>query len=286
MGPETFPGRLRGIYGGSLWLEPDFQGLQWPRNTRTGLGVSANLWVDNGYEALKRQSDQLPNTNLWFQQGRGVLRLTPAYVSGDFFVQGQVELVGNLCQAANSVCLNSGTFTTDDLFIRLGEWNRWDLQAGRFEAWEVYHLGMGMDPYTLERLGAGMFGVESFTTPALEVPTLYGVTFLHDRPTDGLAVGYLALHLYPTDYLRFELLAKLGDDNFRADNSTGDTPANYLGGRPTIIFDVGWFKLRVGAEYQKITPTTQTVQPGTPGHKVETPSPNASRRVWGAPCNS
>jgi len=28
VGPETFPGRLRGLYGGSLWLEPDFQGLQ------------------------------------------------------------------------------------------------------------------------------------------------------------------------------------------------------------------------------------------------------------------
>jgi len=39
MGPETFPGRLRGLYGGSLWLEPDFQGLQWPQNTRTGLGI-------------------------------------------------------------------------------------------------------------------------------------------------------------------------------------------------------------------------------------------------------
>jgi len=40
MGPETYPGRLRGIYGGSLWMEPDFQGLQWPQNTRTGLGIS------------------------------------------------------------------------------------------------------------------------------------------------------------------------------------------------------------------------------------------------------
>jgi len=103
MGPNTFPGRLRGIYGGSLWLEPDFQGQQWPRNTRTGLGVSADLWVDNGYEVIKRQSDQLPNTNLWFQQGRGVLRLTPAYVSGAFFVQGQVDWWGT-CVRRRTVC--------------------------------------------------------------------------------------------------------------------------------------------------------------------------------------
>jgi hypothetical protein len=178
-----------------------------------------------------------------------------------------VELVGNLCQAANSVCLNAGTFTTDDLWIRFGEWNRWDVKAGRFEAWEIYHLGMSMEPYTLERLGAGMFGVQGPADPALDAPTLYGVTYLHDRPTDGLAVGYVALHLYPTDYLRFELLGKLGHNDFPSDNSTGFPPSNYLGGRPVAILDVGWFKLRVGAEYQKVTPTTQVILPGTPSVK-------------------
>jgi hypothetical protein len=267
MGPDTFPGRLRGLYGGSLWLEPDFQGLQWPQNTRTGLGISANVWIDNGYETINRGSDQSPNSKMYFQQGRGVLRATPAYVHDRFFVQGDVELVGNLCQAANSVCLNAGTFTTDDLWIRFGEWNRWDVKVGRFEAWEIYHLGMSMEPYTLERLGAGMFGLQGPADPALDAPTLYGVSYLHDRPTDGLAVGYVALHLYPTDYLRFELLGKLGHDDFPSDNSTGFPPSNYLGGRPVAILDVGWFKLRVGAEYQKITPTTQVILPGTPSVK-------------------
>ena len=161
MGPETFPGRLRGIYGGSLWLEPDFQGLQWPHNTQSGLGISANFWVDTGREAIKRGTDQLPNTTMSFQQGRSVLRLTPAYVSGNLFVQAQMELVGNLCQATTTICLTSGTFTTDDLWIRFGAWNVWDLKVGRFEAWEVYHTGMGLEPYTLERLGAGMFGVDT-----------------------------------------------------------------------------------------------------------------------------
>ena len=88
-----------------------------------------------------------------------------------------------------------------------------------------------MEPYTLERLGAGMFGVQGPADPALDAPTLYGVSYLHDRPTDGLAVGYVALHLYPTDYLRFELLGKLGHDDFPSDNSTGFPPSNYLGGR-------------------------------------------------------
>ena len=267
MGPETFPGRLRGIYGGSLWLEPDFQGLQWPHNTQSGLGISANFWVDTGREAIKRGNDQLPNTTMSFQQGRSVLRLTPAYVSGNLFVQAQMELVGNLCQATTTICLTSGTFTTDDLWIRIGAWNVWDLKVGRFEAWEVYHTGMGLEQYTLERLGAGLFGVQ--TTPPLEAPTFYGVTYLHDRPSEGLQVGNLAVHLYPTDYLRFELLGKLGSDNYRDDNATGDTPWNYFGGRPTIIFDVGWFKLRLGGEYQKRTATSQGITPGNPAFKAD-----------------
>jgi hypothetical protein len=30
MGRETFPGHLRVLYGGSLWLERSFRGLHWP----------------------------------------------------------------------------------------------------------------------------------------------------------------------------------------------------------------------------------------------------------------
>jgi hypothetical protein len=280
MGPETFPGRLRGIYGGSLWLEPDFQGMQWPQNTRTGLGVSADFWIDSGHTTIERGTNQQPNSSIWFQQGRALLRLTPAYVSGRMFAQAQMELVGNLCQATTLICTSAGTFTTDDLFVRFGAWNAWDLKFGRFRAWEVFHFGMGMDPFTLERLGAGMFGVDTFTTPKLEAPLVYGVTYLYDRPSEGLAVGAAALHLYPTEYLRFELYARVGSDNNRADNTTGDTPWNYLGGRPTLIFDVGWFKFRLAGEYQKRSATTQTLDPGA-GQKKD-PVPQRVQKGAGA----
>lgn len=260
MGPETFPGgRLRGLYGGSLWIEPSFHGLHWPHNTRTGVGVSGMFWVDSGYETIKRNLASLQNSSMFVGQGRGLLRVTPAYVHDGFFIQGQAELVGNLCQTANvanAVC-NAGTFTTDDLWIGFGQRNLWDVKVGRFEGWEVYHVGMGLDPNTLERMGAGMFGVNSNT--GLEAPSFYGVNYLHDRPTDGLAVEYAALHVYPLEYLRFELLAKLGTDNYRADRSTNDTPSTYLGGRPTAIFDIGWFKFKMGVEYQERTPVMQTL---------------------------
>ena len=270
MGAATFPGRMRGLFGGSLWLVPSFHGLHWPQNIRTGLGVSGMFWVDSGYESINRDTGnemsqhnppltQLPNSTMFVGQGRGLLRVTPAYVHDGFFIQGQAELVGNLCQTAsvaNTVC-NNGTFTTDDLWIGFGQRNLWDVKVGRFEGWEVYHLGMGLDPNTLERLGAGMFGVNSGT--GLEAPSIYGANYMHDRPTDGLAVEHVALHVYPLDYLRFELLAKLGTDNYRFDQSTTDTPFSYLGGRPTAIFDIGWLKFKMGAEYQTRTPVLQTL---------------------------
>ena len=52
-------------------------------------------------------------------------------------------------------------------------------------------------------------------SPGLEAPSLYGVNYLRDRPTEGLAVGYAAVHAYLLENLRVELLGKLGTDNYR-----------------------------------------------------------------------
>jgi hypothetical protein len=182
---------------------------------------------------------------MFLQQGRGLLRLTPTYVSGNgkFFIQSQVELVGNLCQASSQVCLQSGTVDTDDLWIRFGQWNSWDVKVGRFESWELYHTGMGLDINTQERLGAQNAGVTQ--TPDLRAPDFYGTDWMHYRPTEGLGVGYLAFHAYPTSTLRFELLGELGASDVQSQGYT------YLGGRPSVILDQGWIKLKLGAEYEK-----------------------------------
>jgi hypothetical protein len=287
LGPKSFPGRLRGLYAGSLWLEPSFNGLQWPFMARTGVGVSGAFWVDSGYELIVRddKNKTLPGTRMAFQQGRGVLRLTPAYVHGRFFIQGQAELVANQCQATTDVCTSGGTFSTDDLWIRVGEWNKWDIKVGRFEAWEIYHLGMGLDMYTLERAGALQYGVINMQNPGnpvnLDAPSFYGVNYLHDRPSDGLGVGYAALHAYATEALRFELLGELGVDNVcKSPSTTSSTSANvegnnaicadntktahtYGGARPAAIYDLGWMKLKVGLEYQLRTAAVQTNSPST-----------------------
>jgi hypothetical protein len=247
LGPSSFPGKMRGIYGGSMWLEPSFHGLQWPYMAKSGIGVSGSIWVDSGYEQITRDISSLANTVMWLQQGRAVLRLTPTYVRGDFFIQGQVELVGNQCQqggGTTSVCQTAGTFDTDDLWIRFGQWNKWDVKVGRFEGWEVYHTGMGLDINTMERLGAHNSGL----APPAEigsVPDFYGVSYLQYRPAEGLGVGYIAAHLYASPVLRFELLGELGTNDI-----TSGQGYTYLGARPTIILDLGWLKAKVAGEYE------------------------------------
>jgi len=291
LGPDTYPGRLRGLEGGSLWAEPTFHGLQWPHLSRSGIGISGLFSVASGYETIKRDQPMLLDSKINLQQARGVLRVTPTLVRERFFVQGQAELVANGCQAAapnaqtTNVCAVSGTFTTDDLWIRVGQWNVWDLKVGRFEGWEVYHLGLGIEPYSIERLGACMFGQTGATGmgPKLEAPSLYAVDYARNRPSEGLAVGFVALHLYVTDFLRFELLGKWGSDNYQDNSATGGKPYNYLGGRPTAILDVGWFKFKVGAEYQKASAAMQSIggNPGEPQVKKD-PVEELTRKGVGA----
>ncbi len=256
LGPSSYPGKLRGIYGGSMWLEPSFNGLQWPYMAKSGVGVSGVFWVDSGYETINRDVAGLANTTMWIQQGRAVLRVTPTYTDGRFFIQAQVELVGNQCQQAGSgsgsLCQSFGTFDTDDLWFRIGDWNIWDLKVGRFEAWELYHTGMGLDINTMERQGA--FLAKTLAGANIQsAPTFYAVNYMHDRPSSGLGVGYVALHAYPMKVLRFELLGELGTTD---SSGEGD---NYLGTRPSAILDLDWLKLKAGYEYEKRTHSEQQI---------------------------
>src|SRR5581483_8504449 len=139
----------------------------------------------------------------------------------------QAELVANKDQTQTQPA--TGIADTDDLWVRAGQWNKWDVTVGRFEGFEVYHLGMGLDLNTEERRGA----FDSSNAP----PDLYGASFLFYRPAGG---GNIALRLYPTPFFRFEVLSRVG--------SVGGL--NEIGGRPAGIFDIGWFKLKVAGEYQ------------------------------------
>jgi hypothetical protein len=218
--------RTRGIPHGSLWMT--FHGLQWPYYPKTGIGVAGYAWVDSGYESIDRGNPTEQGIAYWLQQGRVLVRVTPTYSKDNFFVQGQAELVANKDQSLRQ----PDVADTDDLWIKFGTWNKWDLQLGRYEGWEIYHLGMGLDLNTLERQGA--------SDDAYGTPSIYGVTYAFYRPA---SVGQAALHLYPSEVLRFELGTQFG-------NEFG---ANTLATRPVAVLDLGWLKLKAGGEYKVLT---------------------------------
>ncbi len=218
---------IRGLYGSSLWL--DMQGLQWPYYPRIGVGVSGYGWVDIDYKRTRiGDPGQSEHTTLLFGQGRFALRLTPTYTNGSWFVQAQAELIANL----NQLDPQPRVADTDDLWVRTGVWKKWDVTVGKFEAFPVYHLGMGLDLNTDERIGA-----YDQTHGANTVPQPYLASYLYYRPQ---APANIALHLYPARGLRLEVLAQWGND--------GTT--NTVGGRPALIYDLGWLKFRFAGEYQ------------------------------------
>jgi hypothetical protein len=236
MPPSAFPtDPIRGIYGGSLWSI--FHGQQFPYYPKTGIGVSGYAWIDTGYETINRGGGQAadPGIKYWLQQGRFLLRVTPTWSDGKYFVQAQAEMVANRDQTQTQPIQAD----VDDIWVKFGQWKAWDLQVGRYEAWEVYHFGMGMDLYTLERNGA--------TDAVYTVPTIYGLTYAFYRPN---GIGAAALHLYPTKNLRFELSTQEGNEESQ----------NGLAARPVLIYDVGWMKLKGGWEYKVETPQNDGAQ--------------------------
>lgn len=222
--------KAQGIDGGSL---RGTHGLQWPYFTESTIGVSGYVWSDVSYRKGTSTKDGEPDEKQALYQGRGVLRVSPTYVGPQhFFVQGQLEIVADKNQAKNSSSSDAGF--TDDIWVKVGQWgkphNNWDLQAGRMEAWALFNLGMGLDLNTLERKGAKVGN----SIP----PDFYGVTYMWGRPDSNL--GNVALHYYPTHWLRFEGLFQTGFDT-----------QNALAGRGAGVLDFGFIKIKGGGEYKK-----------------------------------
>jgi hypothetical protein len=256
LGIELLPGsaypavQTRGIKYGSLWLT--FHGQQWPYMPmiaeKPGLrvGVSGSLWNDLSYTHVSAQSKGDGDQTRWTTQTRGVLRFTPTYnATGGWFAQGNAELVlhGDNTQDP----LTKTLATSDDLYVRVGKWNVFDITVGRFQGWEIAnHFGMGLDQNTVERQGAFITGGS-----AAQPTDGYGLSYFWDRQ-DNLLGGYAA-HVYPTKYLRGELLGHIG-----AGNAT--TSPYQLDVRPAAIFDIGWMKLKGGLEYGKAKAQDQNKQ--------------------------
>jgi hypothetical protein len=234
--PEPF---VRGITGASLWLTS--QGWQWPYlpgiegGPALRLAFSGSVWVDTAYaRIISGTPDTDKSQKRWTNQGRGVLRATPTYSTEEgWFGQAQIEFVANGDQFVPS----SGNIgAVDDLYVRAGKWGVFDITAGRFQGWELYHYGMGLDLNTLERRGA-----EGRNNP-VKPPQIYGLDFFWDRPNGG--AGDYAAHVYFGKRVRLEVLGQIG-------TATG---SNLTAIRPVGIVDLGFLKLKAGFEWGKAVP--------------------------------
>ncbi len=257
VGLEELPGsaypsvQTRGIKYGSLWLT--FHGQQWPYmpliegGPALRIGFSGSIWNDLSNTHIladKALAASLHDQNRWTTQTRGVFRVTPTYnANNGWFVQGNAEFVVHGDMGPDPLTGNLGT--TDDLWVRVGKWNLFDVTVGRFQGWEIAnHYGMALDQNTLERAGAF---IQSSSLPR---PTDgYGLSYFWDR-TDSL-LGAYAAHIYPTKYLRGELLGHIG-------TGSNTSQPYQLDIRPSAIFDIGWLKLKAGLEYGKALPQDST----------------------------
>src|SRR5262249_16939404 len=163
----------------------------------------------------KSESDR----SFWLQQGRFLLRATPTWSNGDYFVQAQGELLLYINQTVGNLPID-----VDDAWVKFGRWDKWDIQVGRYEGWEIYHKGMGFERDTLEDIGA-------FDNRDSTVIDIYEVNYAFYRQNGP---GQAAAHYYVNKYLRFELGTVFGVD----------TAVNALAARPVGVLDFGWVKLK------------------------------------------
>jgi hypothetical protein len=266
IGVELLPGSAypsvqeRGIKYGSLWRT--FHGQQWPYMPQASdkpalrVGISGYIWNDLSNARITADpiavEANIKDQNRWMTQTRGIVRITPTYNAGDgWFVQGNAEAV---IQGDMRVDPQTGVLaTTDDVWVRAGKWNVFDVTVGRFQGWEIAnHFGMALDWATLERQGAWIL------TASTPKPTDgYGLNFFWDR--QNYALGTYAAHIYPTKYLRGELLGHIGTGNSLNAGSAGPYQMDV---RPSAIFDIGWLKLKAGWEYGKVSPQEKTFPGG------------------------
>lgn len=240
--PSGYPASpVRGIPQGSL--AATMHGLEWPYLPAEGdrdalrFGVSGFVWNDLSYVRIRSGLEETyPSQKRLATQTRAVLRTTPTFSTREgWFVQGQWEAVGQ----GDLLIQNSNLGSTDDLYVRIGKWKLFDITFGRFQAWEIAnHYGMALDLNTLERKGAAI------EAQAAKPVSAYGLTYYWDRK-DG-RLGRYAAHLYPTDYLRFELSSDLGTGTEGIVRQTSV--------RPSGILDLGFLKVKGGFEYGAALP--------------------------------
>ena len=203
---RALPGRvprrpLRGIKAARSGdqARPQWQDMRrcWHEGTRSAVG---SVWSDGSYARVTAGLPMVRSQKRFATQSRAVLRMTPTYsTKGGWFAQGQAELVAQGDQIVNPSALG----TTDDLFVRIGKWNVFDVTVGRFQVWQLAnHYCMGLHN-TLER--EARYPVP----PGSRVWVLAHILLYRQTASSAIMV------ILSTDFLRFEVLGQVGGGTVR-----------------------------------------------------------------------
>lgn len=176
--------------------------------TVAGTDFNANLELDTD------ATDTAAADTAYDQNGRVELNVLSRREKGEYFVQ-----------AKGTVLLTvDGSTAVDDAYVQFGS-KVWDIQAGRFEAVNLF-------PKAKDTLIVHAGGV-----------SVYEANMVRGRIGDG--GGQFALHYNASDNVKFEVATIFGDEN-----ASGDDTTAVSGVRPAITWSTDGFSLFAG--YEKV----------------------------------
>ena len=179
------------------------------------------FWVDPSIQYAHDNQDDFINPSL---QGRIVLGVNYEKKINNYFLKARAEILSHVDEEGAKV-------DTLDTYLQCGN-KYWDIQIGRFLAWEIYHKGQGLELYTDEDAGA------------IDAPNLYEVDFTRGHTDD--AVGQIAFHTHPIQgdglfNLKFEVAVEYGQKS---------ASENVFGVRPVVDFSLWKLQFVAGMEYR------------------------------------
>lgn len=192
------------------------------------LRLDGRFWVDTGYMQQVNTEAGTFDKDAAYAQGRFVFGASYRHDLGKYFAEARLGLVGFDNEFTNSQYEPH----TQDAFVRFGH-RLWDVQVGRFLAWEPYYRGNGIEQFTAEEAGArsgpAMYRLE------------YGLGWKNET-------GQAAIHVYPASWAAFELATVYGQENQQ----------NHVAVRPTLA--LRRFGVLLVAGYERYTRRPQDIQ--------------------------
>ena len=197
--------------------------LLWNLSVHQGLAKS-QIQYGGDHEIdfhMESQDKDDVDSKSYFYEGRGVWYIQSIHEEKDWITEGKVAGEFKL----------SGEVEAEDIFLKYGKKNVWDMTVGRFEAWKFY--GLGLDD-GIPTVGKGIFVIDD----------------LRGRDSGALMIQY---HLSPT-YFQLNLMNRKTTE---LDDLMNSHDINEIGIRPAVRFQMDQYVILFGSEFISKNPSIQ-----------------------------